>query len=234
MLYYKPFTAEVTLRANNNPVAKDIVLSDVSTNGISTEELISNIRTPLGGMELVGLAYDKFGNNMLEGNIIIGGDTRFFMIWKESDLDPNAPVSENVNSIRTDDPIGMRFRSYVTSTVYADATQVGWVATRLDMLEAKDINSYDFTIESDVTKIYAYNKDTDGTNKVFGSDDVNTYITAVLYNIPEKHYTTKLVARPFTVVDGEIYYGFPIERSICEVAEAIRDGGYSGCSNDQK
>lgn len=234
MLYYKPFTAEVTIRANNNPVAKDVVLSDVSTSGISTEELISNIRTPLGGMELVGLAYDKFGNNMLEGDIVIGGDTRFFMIWKESELDPNAPVSENVNAIRTDDPIGMRFRSYVTSTVYADATQVGWVATRLDMLEAKDINSYDFTIESDVTKIYAYNKDTDGTNKVFGTDDVNTYITAVLYNIPEKHYETTLVARPFTVVDGVTYYGFPVERSICEVAEALRDGGYAGCSNDQK
>ena len=69
---------------------------------------------------------------------------------------------------------------------------------------------------------------------MFGTDDVNTYITAVLYNIPEKHYETTLVARPFTVVDGVTYYGFPVERSICEVAEALRDGGYAGCSNDQK
>ena len=233
MLYFKPFTAEVTLRANNNPVAKDVVLSNVSTSGITVDELISNIRTPLGGMDLVGLAYDKAGTNMLEGTVVVGGDARFFMIWKESELDPNAPVSENVNAIRTDDPIGMRFRSYMTSTVYEGATQVGWVATRYDMLEAKDINPYDFYMDTDVTKIYAYNKDTDGTDKVFNTDDVNTYITAVLYNIPEAHYQTTLVARPFTVVDGVTYYGYPIERSICDVAEAIRDGGYAGCSNDQ-
>lgn len=233
-IYFKPFTAEVTLRANNNPVAKDIVLPDMPTSGFTTEELISHIRTPLGGMDLVGLAYDKAGTKMLEGDIVIGGDTRFFMIWKDSEIDPNAPVSENVNSIRTDDPVGMRFRSYMTSTVYQDATQVGWVATRLDMLEAKEINPYDFTRESDVTKVYAYNKDTDGTDKVFAADDINTYVTAVLYNIPENHYKTTLVARPFTVVDGVTYYGFPIERSICDVAEAVRDSGYSGCNNDQK
>lgn len=234
MLYYKPFTAEITLRANNNPVAKDVVLSNVSTSGITVEELISNIRTPLGGMDLVGLAYDKAGSNMLEGTVVVGGDARFFMIWKESDLDPNAPISENVNSIRTDDPIGMRFRSYITTSVYENATQVGWIFTRYDMLEAKDINPYDFYLDTDVTKISAFNKDTDGTNKVFGTDDTNTFITVVAYNIPEAHYETTLVARPYTVVDGETYYGYPIERSICEVAEAIRDGGYSGCTNDQK
>ncbi len=234
MLYYKPFTAEITLRANNNPVAKDIVLSDVSTSGITVDELISNIRTPLGGMDLVGLAYDKAGTNMLEGTVVVGGDARFFMIWKESDLDPNAPVSENVNSIRTDDPIGMRFRSYMTSSIYESATQVGWIFTRYDLLEAKEINPYDFYLDTDVTKVSAFNKDTDGTNKVFGTDDTNTFITVVAYNIPEAHYETTLVARPFTVVDGTAYYGYPIERSICEVADAILDGGYAGCTNDQR
>lgn len=234
MLYYKPFTAEITLRANNNPVAKDVVLSDVSTSGITVDELLSNIRTPLGGMDLVGLAYDKAGTNMLEGTVVVGGDARFFMIWVESELDPNAPVSENVNSIRTDDPVGMRFRAYMTTTVENAATQIGWVITRYDLLEAKDINPYDFYLDTEgVAKVSAYNKDTDGTNKIFGRDDTNTYITAVLYNIPVAHYETTLVARPFTVVDGVTYYGYPIERSICDVAEAVRDGGYAGCTNDQ-
>lgn len=233
-IYFKPFTADVTLRANNNPAASDIVVEDMPTDGFEAEELLSYIRSPLGGMELVGLAYDKAGKKMLEGNIVIGGDTRYFMIWEESEISADAPEATNECSIRTDDPAGLRFKAEINKESYNKADRVGWTITRYDLLEAKEINPHEFDLDTDVKKVTAFNKDTDGTSKIFDSYDGYNIITAVLYNIPEKHYATTLVARPFTVIGEEIHYGYPIEASLYEIAKLIEQDDFAGCTNDQK
>lgn len=233
-LYYKPSSVQLTLDpATNSEVAKTTVT--VKTTGVKVSEIVANvdlfdtIGTPLG------ISKSADGSNMLSltDTLTILEDATYYIVWDNADVDSKAPVSENINSIRTDEPQGIRYKAYMTTEAYANATQVGFVISRYDLLKKADVKLYSFTLESEVNKVYAYNKNTDGTDRVFLEDDTNTYLTAVLYNIPEKHYNTKLVARPFATVDGVTYYGKPIKKSICEVAEAIRDTDYSGLTSGQ-
>lgn len=155
-----------------------------------------------------------------------------------------APDVLDVSSIRTSGKKGIRFASFVDAERKAYADSYGFIVTRESFLDSVDelvfdengsvsgVNEYGvlyvsgtaYNKESGLDRVYA----TDG--EVFGDKGLGegTYFTAVLYNIDEANYSTKLVMRPYIEKNGKYFYGDIISRSLYQVACGVRDGGYKG------
>ncbi len=193
---------------------------DVSENADFRDKGISDLRL-------------DFNNDVWDGTVIDIDYIRF--IGDKS----KAPVTQNTNSIKTTDPLGIRFMASLKKELVESSSSYGWVIAREVSLAAAGLSNSDFSYEAATEKSVAALRGVnfgEGREEALtlSEDSVNVYFTAMLYNIPSDMYEDKLVARPFAVVDDVTYYGAPLSKSVYDVAKALRDGGFSGCTAAQQ
>ncbi len=178
------------------------------------------------------------GGELIEGNPVINESKTLYAVWS----DKIKPVSYNENSIRVNDPMGIRFKSSVKNEIKADSktTEYGYIVTTRARLNGKADDYLTFE-QNDVFYLtgvnYGYDEKLEANvNRVFGTDDKNTYFTAIVYGInpSKKNYEEVIVVRPYVKYDGQTVYGDPMARSVVDVAKALRDGGYNGLDKNSK
>ena len=147
-----------------------------------------------------------------------------------------APKSFKENSIRVNDPQGIRFKSAVTRKVRDDekTTEYGFLVTRESLLGGKNADYLTFE-QKDVRYItgvsYGYDSVAEkNVDRIYDMDQTFTYFTAAVYGIsPSKeNYEENIIVRPYIKYDGEIIYGTPMTRSVLSVAKSIEESGYEG------
>ena len=157
----------------------------------------------------------------------------------ESLLTPN---SYKENSIRVNDPAGLRFKSSVANIVREnnDLVEYGFIVTRQAILTNLGIDVNDFTMSNSDLPSNAYVKgvnygmeDGKKVDRIFEIKDNTTFFTAAVYNIPASHYKDVIVVRPFVKTEDRVVYGAPMAASIYEVAQRIASsddyGKYKVC-----
>ncbi len=144
----------------------------------------------------------------------------------------NAPTSYSENSIRVDDPSGLRFKASVHKLVRenADLAEYGYIVTRQTILTTLGVEKSDFTMENiNLTKgthyVQGVSYGTVGDKKVdriFETKENETFFTAVVYNIPANMYKDVIVVRPYVKIGENVTYGEAMSASIYEVAERLK------------
>lgn len=172
------------------------------------------------------------GGEVIAGNPVIDENKTLYAVWS----DKITPKSYSESSIRVTDPSGIRFKASVKNETKADekTTEYGFIVTTEAHLGTYSADYLTFE-QKDVFCISGFNYGIDSTtgknvDRIYATDEINTYFTVVLYGIPAKkeNYEQNIVVRPYIKYDGTNCYGEPIVRSVLDVAEAIRDGGYTG------
>lgn len=161
----------------------------------------------------------------------------------------SAPAAIKANSIRTSGVNGIRFISFANNAIRASAEEYGYLvaakdtsvsdySTALVFAEGERTEGEATANEYGVTYIYA-------TNFIKGSKDIvysetgdflpaslsmgndGVYFTAVMTGVPETEYQTKLVVRPYAVMNGKVFYGNVVEKSLYEAALEVKNSeGY--------
>ena len=238
-LYYKPFTATITLNAGDYPEFGETKVENISTTGENTgADIVAAIQADLDvcGREFVGLM-DEYGEMLdLDEALVIPGDVTYTIVWGDA---TSSIVTKRENSIRIstkETSRGLRFAATVGTddANNESTTEYGWIMTRKSFLTDKGISTACFTKESPVTIVGGknYTSSEPDVRKHFSEDDNNIMITAVLTGLKPKYYAEIIVARPYIVIDGKTYYGEPWERSIYDTAVALRDKEYPGLEGD--
>ena len=249
-LYYKPFTATITLLEGTLEGFGTHTVENISTTGENTgNDLVAAIQDELdvAGVEFVGLM-DEYGDMIdLSKPLVIPGDVTYTIVWGEAN--PIAPVTQEKNSIRQSikpESRGIRFAANIDKTVvgiYSDSvTEYGWIVTRPELLEEAGVSPYAFTKETVLRKPVIVGKNYgsgvtgggDDGRKHFEENDETLIITAVVYGLKPANYKGELLVRPYIVVDGVTYYGKPWQRSMYDTAVALRDKGYPDCDDTTK
>lgn len=249
-LYYKPFTATITLNPGTLEGFGTHTVENISTTGENTgDDLVTAIQSKLdiAGVEFVGLM-DEYGDMLdLSKPLVIPGDVTYTIVWGEAN--PIAPVTQEKNSIRystKETSRGIRFAANIDKTavdIYSgNVTEYGWIITRPELLEEAGVSPYAFTKETVLSKPVKVGKnygfqstgDKDADRKHLEEDDETLIITAVVYGLKPANYKNELLVRPYIVVDGVTYYGNPWQRSMYDTAVAIRDKGYPNCDDTTK
>jgi hypothetical protein len=96
--------------------------------------------------------------------------------------------------------------------------------------------TYDMVAGGFVKKGEAYNTATGLNKKMDSSSDDVVDIRGVFYNIPltKSGVKTVVVSRPYYKVGETYIYGETTEACLYDIAKAIKDGGYAGCSDSMK
>ena len=91
----------------------------------------------------------------------------------------------------------------------------------------KTVTGVSYNKEKDIDVVYldAQNNPNAGRS-VFGiesADQFGVYFTGVYVNIPEtaEAYTTDLVGRTYTKIDGKYYYGEPVVKNLYDISKAV-------------
>lgn len=159
---------------------------------------------------------------------VVTVSTKYFVVngstATELNILENAMNNVDELSLRTKDPVGVRFKARIANTakVNSTVTEYGFVIA----LE-RDITKYGKQLNLDFPKKAMGSAYVEGSKDVIYDVDSNdTFFTAVLYNIPSTAYNVKLVAKTFTKlsVDGKTFvvYGEPITASPYQIAKAIK------------
>ena len=143
-----------------------------------------------------------------------------------------APKSYNENSIRVNDPSGLRFKASVDKLVRnnKDLAEYGYIVSRQTILTTLGVEKSDFTMENTAltkgthyVQGVSYGKvDGKDVDRVFEQTATETYFTAVVYNIPSNMYDDVIVVRPYVKIGETVTYGDAMSASIYEVAERLK------------
>ncbi len=142
------------------------------------------------------------------------GDITVYAVWKAK-----TPEMQNLNQVRNDKYVGIRFVSLIDlAAAYAETTEeYGFVVTLEKFLTEKGLTAEDFTAETDVQKVqkYAYNK-ANGTDVYFDKtgaqitgvvEGTNQAVTAVITGIPESGKDENVTVRSYITIGGTTFYG---------------------------
>ena len=125
---------------------------------------------------------------------------------------------------------GIRFKAAVTAKDKKNATHIGWLIVseanfvdagytyselKIEALEAEDVY---------VKAAYQKLEGTDKANFFDTEDDKANVFSAVLYGIPEEHYTSYILIRPFVSDGNKYYYGEPFAACMYDLAAEIYYG----------
>ena len=134
-------------------------------------------------------------------------------------------TTDSKKSIRINNPMGMRFRSVITTASKNEETdfvidEYGFIVATEDALGDTELN-FDFT--KYVTGV-AYNKES-GIDIVFDESDECHTFTGYVKNIPVAHYKTNLVCKTYTklTVGGKqfVVYGEAVTGNIYDTAQTL-------------
>ncbi len=245
-LYFKPYTATITLLPGEYEEFGVHTVENISTTGEHTAQYILDQLSDhfkAAGKTAVGLVDEDGFELDLEAELIIPCEMTYTIIWGEDTHD--YVVTQEKNAIRYSsnvDKKGIRFLA-TTAKEYAyddTVTEYGWIVTRESMLVNAGISPTCFTKDSKVAKAsgknYGYQDtgDEDADRKHFDEPGDFVLITMVVYGLKgADQFKENLVARPYMVVDGETYYGQPWSRSMFDTALSIKNGNYAACNDDQ-
>lgn len=135
-------------------------------------------------------------------------------------------------SVRTTAPAGLRFISSVSKSLKDNGT-FGTLIIPEEVLGEETLNHNLDTVDT-VTLDYSDIKQTKWSTEAvkdipnFNFDENREYFNAVMTEIPEEYYGTKLVATAYALIDGMYYYSAPVTRSIGWVAAAALADGETG------
>ena len=239
------YSGSGTLLASEN--ANVIVLSDNKPEGyveidIGERQTDTNVRfAEAGGKQFEIREYNDIygviaGKNMLveitektSNEAVVATKTSYYAVDAENESYEKLDMDnymENVNdlSVRVSDPVGIRFKSTITTAskdeiVSFEIAEYGYIIG----LESTLINKGE-ELNFDASKyVYGAAYDKSGKDIVFDSyDDLYHVFTGVLYNIPDTAYGERIVSKTYTKisVDGKEYtvYGEPVISSIYEIA----------------
>ena len=136
--------------------------------------------------------------------------------------------NEDDVSIRTKDPVSMRFKAGIASEAKFEEEdfvieEYGFIVGRKSLLDekGKQLNfDFDYYVSG-----AAYNKELDIDIVYDGRDDENIIFTGILVNVPRAHYKTEVVTKTYTKVkvNGEefVVYGEPVCSSMYDTAKSI-------------
>ncbi len=239
-LYFKPFNATVELVANGAVVATK---ENVSTSGVLVSELVNGVKVKGFAVTGVKVGAKAYG---LEETVTLPCDCQVELALEAQAIAPETPTTEATESVRVSAPTGIRFKASIEKNLKDNMTSYGWAVTRQTLLDAKGVSAADFTMEYADTIGLKYESGENyvkdgGVDKIYSEDDANIWFTAILYFAKTEEdgcfdmgdgvvfyyptvqkLTDKLIAKPYTVVDGEYLYGeatAPV--SILDVAKAM-------------
>ncbi len=233
VLYWKPFTANLTVDMNGNDALTIAGLTDKSTKELVDVSALADeyVGKMYGEDTFLGLSFEPDGDLVTE-DFYLTKDTTLYAVWGEGYIG-SVPAISTKNSIRTDSKSGIRFMANVLNSQRSIAQEYGFIVTRSTILDKLGLENTDLTFSMD-EGTYAsgasYIKDTDVDFR-YAVDDENdmTYFTGVFTGMPryKDYLMEEIVARPYIKYEnGKIYYGEPHARSVVDVARDIRDSGY--------
>lgn len=217
--------------------------------GIGTGYLLTGEEPVIDGFTFVGWATSANATaaDVVE-TIDLTGNTTVYAVWAQNDY--IVPTTIEKSSLRTKDVTGLRFAATVWSDIKygtgaltetlngVQPDAYGFIVSRESLLKGTDLNfgggadeNGRGTTKSGVAYVtgVAFDKakgidrvyDNDGTYFSEVEEGVSEAFTAVLLNIPSTHYTEKMVARPYLVINGRTFYGQARAVSMQEVALAM-------------
>ncbi|MBO4950326.1 MAG: hypothetical protein J6E38_04835 [Clostridia bacterium] len=250
-LYFKPYTATITLLPGEYEEFGVHTVENISTTGGNTaQDILDQLSDHFkaAGKTAVGLVDEDGFELDLEAELIIPCEMTYTIIWGDDTHD--YVVTQEKNAIRyssNDKRRGIRFLAETKpGYAYGDTvTEYGWIVTRESMLVNAGISPTCFTKESskvEGVKVasgqnYGYEivEEGDDGRKHFFTNDETIMITMVVYGLTKpEQLTENLVARPYMVVGGETYYGQPWARSMFDAALAVKNNDYIGCDDETK
>ena len=175
-------------------------------------------------------------------DITIGNVENFTLTAKWAKF---VPRTVRKNSIRdTEDGVqGIRFAGYVADDKKEYASEIGFIATREELLGDKELafgNTkangvattpdgvkvvYGATYDKATGKDLIYTKDGNIFQTQLWKNVEGTFFTGVITNIPESAYEDRFVVRPYALIDGEYVYGEVIRKSVRDIAENAYNKG---------
>lgn len=195
----------------------------VEVNGIQTEMESGTYIVPEGEGNLLIEITEKDA----EGSVV---DAGYYFVDRSARtvekllFGPFMSASEK-NSIRTKNPMGIRFKAQIRTSAKFEETEYvideyGFVVSRKDILGENELT---LDTEVKVTGV-GYNK-AQNIDVVFEQNDEYHTFTGVVRNIPVKHYKTDLVCKTYTKisVDGEqfVVYGEPVVGNVYDTAKKL-------------
>ncbi len=142
--------------------------------------------------------------------------------------DAEAPVTNETTELRYADETysnAIRFKASVAATTADVSTDIGWLVSTANYLEANGINYGDLSFDhvtSDAKIKVAYQR-LEGENKAnfFDTrDDEFPVFAAFLHNIPSQNALDTIVIKSFVNVNGTYLYSNHVETSLYDVAIA--------------
>lgn len=148
-------------------------------------------------------------------------------------LPDNFLVMSDKKSIRLREPVGIRFKASVLRSAKAETEdyiieEYGYIAGRYEIYMEDEYDDPDelFILKHSGDGIIsgvAYSR-AEGIETIYDRTDEKDVFTCVLHGIPEEHYKTKLVCRPYAkiTIDGKVYdiHGDIMWGSIYDTAKA--------------
>jgi len=221
---------DVNLEVNGEIVETRLAAKDV-TIYLPETATVSGVDTLIGWTDGEKV-YDLGGEYTLE----TAGDVTLTAV-----VQGVTPRTYSENSIRLNDPQGIRFKSAVTNKVKADTktTEYGYVVTLEGLLG--DYTAEDLVVGGPVKCVtgVSYGYDTNcgkDVDRVYATDSTYTYFTAVVHGVDatKEAYSETIIVRPYVVYDGKYVYGKPMSRSVLSVAEEIKAQGYKNLDDAGK
>ncbi len=177
----------------------------------------------------------------VDGTITVTKDIELTAQWKYVGV---APLSFNENSIRVNDPDGIRFKSAVVNTVKNDekTTEYGYIVTLESLVGDNDVvEDLKFDNNGKIRYVYGVSYGYDDTidkdvDRIYKSDSDYTYFTAVIYGVErtKEALSGKIIVRPYIKYNNETIYGTPMSRSVFEVAKVLKETRYENLKQDEK
>ena len=233
---YRSGIFTVTYDTNAPRGAETLVREEVSPDkgrGVGTGYLLKGERPVIDDHIFRGWALtpDAKAADVVD-SVDLKGDLTVYAVWEEVGK-VQAPNMENTASIRSgaDGVNGIRFRSVINPETRAFMDEYGFIVARKDVLGDNEL-TFGFKKDGENKPLYAtgvaYSAE-DGKDIQYSVDEYgNTVFTAVCVGIPEKHFSTEIVARAYAKYSNNngpsfTVYGSTVTRSIAQVAEAIKE-----------
>ena len=235
---YRSGIFTVTYDTNAPRGAATLVREEVSPDegrGVGTGYLLKGERPEIDGYIFRGWALKPDATkDQVVDSVDLKGDLTVYAVWEKVGK-VQAPNMENTASIRSgaDGVNGIRFRSVINRETRAFMDEYGFIVAKKDVLGDKEL-TFGFKKDGENKPLYvtgvAYNKDKGIDIQYSVEPDGDTVFTAVCVGIPEKHYSTEIVARAYAKYSNNngpsfTVYGSTVTRSIAQVAKDIQVAG---------